>query len=331
MSDDRANIPTWRMHLPTPPKTFSLAQVQQQLQQMGIAFVAHGTAAQSAFAFKSLRQIEQGGIYFLAPGIGQPPPITHSIVLREGADVCGEGNVILQVDHPQMVFYRLMAAMVPDRKKFQGIHPTAVIGEDCEVDPAAYIGPFCVLEDCVVKAGANLHSHVTVMRGTTIEEDVTIESHSTVGATGAAWIWDPTTRQRVVQPQIGYTRIMQGTFLGTDVTVVRGSVNETTTVGQGCVIAHGSKIGHGSLIGDECHFANNVSIAGNVTLGNQCFLGSGAIVRPQTRIAERTVVGAGAVVVKHIEEPGLLVMGMPAKTVKSATDDLSGVPKSLEN
>ncbi|WP_338509686.1 hypothetical protein [Pseudomonas poae] len=94
---------------------------------MGIAFVAHGTAAQSAFAFKSLRQIEQGGIYFLAPGIGQPPPITHSIVLREGADVCGEGNVILQVDHPQLVFYRLMEAMVPDRKKFRASTPPPLL------------------------------------------------------------------------------------------------------------------------------------------------------------------------------------------------------------
>ncbi|WP_338514244.1 hypothetical protein VRC24_03685 [Pseudomonas poae] len=110
-----------------PPKTFSLAQVQQQLQQMGIAFVAHGTAAQSAFAFKSLRQIEQGGIYFLAQGIGHPPPITHSIVLREGADVCGEGNVILQVDHPQLVFYRLMEAMVPDRKKFRASTPPPLL------------------------------------------------------------------------------------------------------------------------------------------------------------------------------------------------------------
>ncbi|MNN19171.1 UDP-3-O-(3-hydroxymyristoyl)glucosamine N-acyltransferase [compost metagenome] len=314
-----------------PQKNFTLEQVQQQLQQLEVPFVASGCVHETCFAFKSLRQIEQAGIYFLTAEISNPPKIKKSIILCQEVDFGGRDNVTLQVENPQLVFYRLMEAMVGDRDKPRGIHPTAIIGESCEVSPSAYIGPFCVLEDCVVKAGVKLHSHVTVMRGTTIEEDVTIESHSTIGATGVAWIWDPTTRRRVVQPQIGYTRIKRGSFLGTDVTVVRGSVNETTIIGQGCVIAHGSKIGHGSLIGDECHFANNISIAGNVTLGKQCFLGSGAIVRPQTRIAERTVVGAGAVVVKHIEEPGLLVMGTPATPVKSATSIMSGVPKPLGN
>ena len=187
-----------------------------------------------------------------------------------------------------------------------------------------------MLEDCVVKAGATLHSHVTVMRGTTIEENVTIESHSTIGATGVAWIWYPATRRRVIQPQTGFTTIGRGSFLGSDITVVRGSVNEVTTIGERCVIAHGSKIGHGSRIGAECHFANNISIAGNVTLGRQCFLGSGAIIRPETRLAERTVLGAGAVVVKHSDEPGLVLMGAPARPAKVASGKLSGVPNSLD-
>lgn len=313
-------------------RTFTLEEVQQQLQRLNIPFSTSSSLAPEArYAFKSLRQIEPAGIYFLVAGIPNPPQIENSIILYPEADFGGNGNVTLQVEDPQLVFYRLMEAMVGEHEKPRGIHPTAVVGEGCEVDPSAYIGPFCVLEDCIVKAGARLYSHVTIMRGTTIEEDVTIESHSTIGATGVAWIWDPITRRRVVQPQTGYTTVGRGSFLGSDITVVRGSVNETTIIGEGCVIAHGSKIGHGSQIGPECHFANNISIAGNVTLGQQCFLGSGAVVRPQTRLAERTVIGAGAVVVKHCEEPGLLLMGAPAKPAKSASGRMSGVPKPLDN
>lgn len=312
--------------------TFNLEEVQQQLQQLDIPFSTSisNSAPEEHYSFKSLRQIEPAGIYFLVAGIPNPPQIKNSIILYPEADFGGEGNVTLQVAEPQLVFYRLMEAMTKAREKPRGIHSTAVVGEGCEVDPSAYIGPFCVLEDCIVQAGARLHSHVTLMRGTMIEEEVTIESHSTIGATGVAWIWDPATRRRVIQPQTGYTTIGRGSFLGSDITVVRGSVNETTTIGDGCVIAHGSKIGHGSQIGPECHFANNISIGGNVTLGQQCFLGSGAVVRAQTRLAERTVVGAGAVVVKHFEEPGMVLMGAPAKIVKSAAGRMLGVPKPLD-
>jgi UDP-3-O-[3-hydroxymyristoyl] glucosamine N-acyltransferase len=312
-------------------KTFTLEEVQAQLQQLDIPFIVANCAPKARFAFKSLRQVEPFGIYFLVAEIPNLPQIENSIILWSGAGDLGSGNITLHVEDPQLAFYRLMESMIVESEAAQGIHPTAIIGVDCEVDPSAYVGPYCVLEDCIVKAGARLHSHVTIMRGTTIEEDVTIESHSTIGATGVAWIWDPVTRQRVVQPQIGYTRVARGSFLGSDITVVRGSINETTTIGEGCVIAHGSKIGHGSQVGPESHFANNISIAGNVTLGKQCFLGSGAVVRPQTRLAERTVVGAGAVVVKHCEEPGQVLMGAPAKPVKSAFDNISGVPKPLDN
>jgi UDP-3-O-[3-hydroxymyristoyl] glucosamine N-acyltransferase len=169
------------------------------------------------------------------------------------------------------------------------------------------------------------------MRDSIIEDDVTIEPHSTIGATGVAWIWDQSTQTRIMQPQTGLTRIKRGSFIGTDVTVVRGSVNETTTIGEGCVIAHGSKIGHGCQIGPECHFANNISLAGNVTLGKQCFLGSGAVVRPQVKLADKTVVGAGAVVIRSTHEAGLTLTGVPANSKKSIGDRLTGVPKPLED
>lgn len=311
-------------------KSFTLKELEQHLHQLDIPFTTRGKHSNSLYTFKSLKQVEPNGIYFLVPNIPNLPKIENAIVLYTEETFGGENNITIKVDNPQLRFYQLMEAMIKEDYIKKGIHSTAIVGENCKVDPKAYIGPYCVLEGCIVKSGAKLHSHVTVMRGTTIEENVIIESHSTIGATGVAWIWHPTTRRRVIQPQTGYTTIGRDCFLGSDVTVVRGSINETTTIGEGCVIAHGSKIGHGSLIGPECHFANNISIAGNVTLGKQCFVGSGAVIRPQTKLADRTVIGAGAVVVKHIEEPGLVLIGSPAKPIKPVSNKMSGVPKPLD-
>lgn len=313
--------------------TFTLEEIQKKLQQLNLHFSTSQTSTSEArYTFKSLRKIESRGIYFVVNSEINRPPIKNSIILYPEESFGGEGNVTIRVENPQLAFYKLMEAMIGQNERVpRGIHPTAVVSEGCDISPCAYIGPFCVLDNCVIKGGVRLHSHVTVMSGTTIEENVTIESHSTIGATGVAWIWDIAMRRRVIQPQTGFTRIGRDCFLGSDVTVVRGSVNESTTIGDGCVIAHGSKIGHGSQIGAECHFANNISIAGNVTLGKQCFLGSGAVVRPQTRLADRTVVGAGSVVVKHVEEPGLVLMGVPAQPTKSSSGRMSGVPKPLDN
>lgn len=311
------------------PKTFSLADILQQLASLGIGHAKTGTGS-GRYTFKSLREPGERGIYFLAGGVGGSSEVRDSIILSTDDDVGGEGNVTVKVDDPQLAFYRLMEAMLGRGERAAGVHPTAILDGEAEVSPEAYVGPYCVLGKCRIAAGVHLHSHVVVMDGSTIDENVTIEPHSTIGATGVAWIWDPASRRRVVQPQTGYTLIGANSFLGSDITVVRGSVNETTVVGAGCVIAHGSKIGHGCRIGNESHFANNVSVAGNVTLGEQCFLSAGAVVRSMIRLAPGTIVGAGAVVVSNNEDRGALLVGVPAKPASRKSDKVSGVPKPLE-
>jgi UDP-3-O-[3-hydroxymyristoyl] glucosamine N-acyltransferase len=312
------------------PMTFSQAQIVAALGSLGIEFrVSANFLAGDAFGFKSFKCIEPGGIYFLAAGFSPPRLPPRSILISEEDRPVRDGMVIVVKD-AQVSFYKLMASLVaaPTRA---GFHATAIIDPAAKVSPDAYIGPYCVLEDCGISAGVQLHSHVVVMSGSQVEENVVVEPHSTIGATGVAWVWDADSNSRVRQPQTGFVRIGRNSFLGSDVSVVRGSINETTVVGDGCVIAHGSKIGHGSSIGDDCHFANNVSIAGSVTLGGGCFLGSGAVVRPNITIAPGVVVGAGAVVVNDVTQEGCVVAGVPARVVKTANRSLAGVPKSRKH
>ena len=280
------------------------------------------------YSFKSLKKIERRGIYYIARGV--QCEIQDSILITNDALSANTNTVILVEEDPQLVFYKLMDLFFSNDQK-TGIHPTAIISEKAVVHSSAYIGPYCVIGECVIEEGVELHSHVVVMSGTRLSKNVIIEPHSTIGATGVAWIWDRKTGRRVRQPQIGSTYIGENTFLGSDVTVVRGSVNETTSVGKNCVIAHGSKIGHGSVIGDECHFANNISIAGNVILGKKCFLGAGSIVRPNTKLASGITVAAGAVVVKNYVAPDLLLIGMPAKPIDNGNKTMNGVPRPLKD
>lgn len=298
------------------------------LGELGIRYEANARE-HVGLSFKTLRRIEPKGIYFVEGAA--TTEIHHSLVLCAGFHGFDQGNSLIKVAHPQLAFYKLMRRLYAARASSSGeIHPTAIIDPAAAVSPSAQIGPFCVIGKSVIAAGVRLTSHVVVTDGCMIGENTVVESHSTIGASGVAWVWDQEANERVIQPQIGGVVIGKDCFLGSDVSVVRGSVNESTTVGDGTVIAHGTKLGHGCIIGAENHFANNVSLAGNVTTGDRCFFGSASVVRPMIVLCANTTVGAGAVVVANVTEPNLVLMGVPAKATSSGKNKLSGVPGSIK-
>ena len=79
----------------------------------------------------------------------------------------------------------------------------------------------------------------------------------------------------------------------------------------GCVVAHDSKVGAG------CFLSPAVKLAGFVELEPSVTLGIGTIVIDSIRIATGVRTGAGAVIINHLQEPGLYV-GVPARLKKAA-------------
>lgn len=309
-------------------ETLSQADVERLLASFGCGFEVNGRVP-GQLRFKSLRSPGAEGIYFSVRGASLPREVRASVVLTDEAGKAGGDNAYIHVSDPQVCFYRLMNACFPAKPE-SGVHPTALVAESAVIEPSAYIGPYCVVgERAVVGSGSRLAPHVVINQDCSIGEGCVIESHTTIGATGVAWVWDPAGRERIIQPQIGGVRVGANVFLGSDVSIVRGSVNEVTEVGDGTVIAHGTKIGHGCRIGRQAHFANNVSLAGNVDVGDRVFFGSGSVVRPRVSLAAGVVVGAGAVVTRDYLEEDVTLAGVPAKILHSTNKNLSGVPRRL--
>jgi UDP-3-O-[3-hydroxymyristoyl] glucosamine N-acyltransferase len=307
-------------------RTFSVGEILSGLSEIGIGFEFSGDTAENSLRFSSLFRPRDKGIYFVDGEIPKLTEIAGAIFIAAASSAAT--SQVIVVSHPQVAYYKLMQHFF-GKAPSAGVHHTAIVDPLADIHPSAHIGPYCVVEGGSIGENTVLSSHVVVMHGTTIGSNVTVESHSTIGATGVAWAWCPLTEERVSQPQIGGTRIGNSVFIGTDVTIVRGSINEITSIGAGTVIAHGSKIGHGARIGNNSHFANNVSIAGNVTLGEKCFLGAASVIRPKITLADKTIVGAGAVVVKDQSAPSQVLQGVPA-TVAKPKRQLSGVPKSTK-
>lgn len=73
-------------------------------------------------------------------------------------------------------------------------------------------------------------------------------------------------------------------------------------IGNNCVLWSGNHIGHDSTIADHCFIASHVVVSGNCSIGHSCFIGVNATFRDGVKVAPRTLVGAGAAILKDTEE-----------------------------
>jgi len=110
-------------------------------------------------------------------------------------------------------------------------------------------------------------------------------------------------------------------IIGQDVEIGAGSVlmascvvNPMTVIGEHCIINTGACLDHDNKISDFVHVSPGAVLGGLVNVGCGSQVGIGACVKNVTTICDDVIVGAGAVVVKDITEPGVYY-GVPARLV----------------
>lgn len=109
--------------------------------------------------------------------------------------------------------------------------------------------------------------------------------------------------------------------IGTDVEIGIGTaimagviINSSTKIGKGCIINTSSSLDHDDIIECYVHISPGVRTAGSVGIGKGTWLGIGSVVSNNVNICSGCKVGAGAVVVKDITEPGTYV-GVPVRKI----------------
>lgn len=86
-------------------------------------------------------------------------------------------------------------------------------------------------------------------------------------------------------------------------------------IGNNVTLWSGNHIGHDVTIADHCFITSHVVISGFVRVGAYSFLGVNATLRDSITIAEKTLIGAGAVIMQDTENEGVY---LPPKAVKIA-------------
>lgn len=99
------------------------------------------------------------------------------------------------------------------------------------------------------------------------------------------------------------------------------TVQPFVRIGNNVTLWSGSHVGHDSVVGDHCFIGPRVAVPGHVRIEQGCFIGVNATLRNSITIAEFTLVGAGALVMKNTE-PRSVYLGARAERSSKASDDV---------
>jgi sugar O-acyltransferase (sialic acid O-acetyltransferase NeuD family) len=107
-----------------------------------------------------------------------------------------------------------------------------------------------------------------------------------------------------------HARLAPGCFVAAQAVVAPGA-----ELGLSVIVNHAAVVDHDVVIGEFSHIAPSAVLGGGAKVGKRVLVGSGAKLLPGLRIGDDIVIGAGAVVLDNLAEPGVYA-GVPARRLK---------------
>jgi UDP-3-O-[3-hydroxymyristoyl] glucosamine N-acyltransferase len=246
------------------------------------------------------------------------------ILLQEDAKDCPRNALICR--DPYYAYAKIAAFFNDKPKQVIGIHPSAVVGEHCQIHPTVSIGANCVISDhaklaegvviepgCVIGAfseideHSHLHANVTLYHKIKLGKRVSIGSGTVIGSDGFGIAKNKGVWHKV--PQLGAVRIGNDVEVGANCAIDRGAI-EDTVIERGVKLDNLIQIGHNVRIGENTAMAANVGVSGSTTIGKNCLIGGSAGFAGHLTIADNVVVTGGAAITKSIHEAGIYSSGV---------------------
>jgi len=174
------------------------------------------------------------------------------------------------------------------------IHPTALVASGAEIDSAAKVGAYAIIEEHVsIAAGTEIGSHALITGHTTIGKNNKIFPFTSIGTPPQDLKYDgePTTLvigdDNLIRE---YVSIHRGTESG------RG----TTTIGDGNMIMAYCHIAHDCRVGNRVIMANSTTLGGHVEVDDFVNIGGVVAVHQFTRLGEHSYIGGMSGVGKDV-------------------------------
>lgn len=234
-------------------------------------------------------------------------------------------NIIVAAN-PYYIYAQIAAFFSEKPMPEVGIHPSAVVDANSEIDMTASIGALCVIGKHVkIAPGVMIHAGCVIEDFTEIGEDTEIEANATlchhtvvgkrvviasnavIGSDGFGNARHQGKWHKV--PQLGRVVIEDDVEIGANTAIDRGAIDDTI-IGKGARLDNLIQVGHNVRIGENTAIAGCVGIAGSAVIGKNCLIGGGSGINGHITIADNAVVTAMTEVTKSIREPGIYSSGV---------------------
>lgn len=241
-------------------------------------------------------------------------------------DPLADKNLLETEDLPAALA-RLVGHFHPARETLPGVHATAVVAADAEVDESASIGPQVVIgarsrigaevvleaqvsvgEDCVIGRGTHLYPQVALYSGCRIGQRVIVHAGTVVGSDGFGYASSTEGHQKI--PQVGTVEIEDDVEIGANCTIDRASL-DVTRIGAGTKIDNLVQVGHNVTVGEHCLLVSQSGIAGSTALGRFVVVAGQSGVSGHIRLGDGVKVAAKSAVFQEVEA-GKEMAGIPA-------------------
>lgn len=304
-------------------KQYSLAELTK-----GLDVEISGDAACLIDGVATIQDASEGKITFLNnPLYRKHLASTRAsavIVSPNEAMACPVNTIVCK--NPYYIYAKVAEFFARKNNGAQGVHPAAVLGEQCEIADSASIAANVVIGDRVKIAAG-----VTIGAGTTIGDDVVIGEDSCIdpgvtiyhqvklgkrvrlmsgvvlGGDGFGFANEAGRWYKV--PQLGGVVLGDDVDVGANTTIDRGAIGDTV-IESGAKLDNLIQVGHNVKIGTNTIIAGCVAIAGSTVIGKNCMIGGRSAFAGHLEVVDGVMMTGGTDVTKSITEPGLYSSGI---------------------
>lgn len=256
-------------------------------------------------------------------------------------------DAVIKVEHPRRALAVLTGLFDRPVYRGRGIHPSAVVAPDAQIEDGVTIGPLSVVGPrSRIGAGTAMLAHVTVGADVVIGRDclfhpgarigdrvvlgdrVILQHNASVGADGFSYA-GPGLEERMAGHSAGDLRRINslGTvIIGDDVEIGANSAVDRATltetrIGRNTKIDNLVQIGHNVEIGENCLICGMTGISGSVHIGDRVILAGAVGVADHVTIGSDAMIAGGSGVVSDVPPKGEM-FGYPAVPRKRAYEQI---------
>ncbi len=240
---------------------------------------------------------------------------------------------VLIAANPYATYARIAALLHPQPRHAPGVHASAVLAPDAQVDPSAHIGalavvgprarvgaravvgPHCVLEqDVELGEDAVLTARVTLCRGVRIGARALLHPGVVVGSDGFGFAHEREGWVKV--PQLGGVRVGADVEIGSNTTIDRGAI-EDTVIEDDVKLDNLIQIGHNVQIGAHTAIAGCTGISGSTVIGRRCQIGGAVAIGGHLSIGDDVHITGTSMISHSISRPGIYSSGIPFEEART--------------